>query len=103
MLIFLIEVAHILSKIIIPGGPYDKAIQVQESSFAAVQDQFLHQQTEQSNQQTNLQEQQQQLEVEQQLERNREILRMIAGAQIQLVRDQVNRWMENERDKLKKG
>lgn len=103
LLIFLIEVAPILSKILIPAGPYDKAIQVQERSFAAVQDQLLYQQTEQSNKQTDLQEQQQQLEAEQQLERNREILRMIAGAQIQLVRDQVNRWMENERNKLKKG
>lgn len=103
LLIFLIEVAPILSKILIPAGPYDKAIQVQERSFAAAQDQLLHQQTEQTSQQTNLQEQQQQLEVEQQLERNREILRMIAGSQIQLVRDQVNRWMENERNKLKKG
>ena len=102
LLIFIIEITPVFSKLLIDAGPYDKAIQVQSANFDKGQAKILEEHHEQLDQYTELQQRQRAIEADQEIERNQAILKVIAGAQVQLMQDQVKKWLENERNKLRK-
>lgn len=100
LLILMIEIAPVLSKIMAPRGPYDEALRVAETRFNNSQEDLLRQVQAQADEGSSLNVQLQQAELDQALEHKREILRIISGAQVQLVQDKVDRWLEAERKKI---
>lgn len=103
LLILMVEIAPVLSKILAPAGAYDHALRVEETRFTINQDDLLQQQQEEMRQDADLRVRLHQAEADQQVEQKNAILRLIAGAQVQLAQEQVDKWLEKERKKKGAG
>lgn len=103
LLILMVEIAPVLSKILAPAGAYDQALRVEEARFTITQEELLQQQQQESQRNADLRVRLHQAEIDLHVEQKREIMRLIAGAQVQLAQDRVEQWLEGERKKAKKG
>lgn len=103
LLILMVEIAPVLSKILAPAGAYDHALRVEETRFTIGQDDLLQQQQEEMRQDAELRVRMHRAEADQQVEQKNAILRLIAGAQVQLAQEQVEKWLEKERMKKQNG
>lgn len=99
LLIFLVEIAPIMSKILAPAGVYEAALAAKSRRYAKAQSAEDTESEEQAQHQTELRTRLRALEIDQELEQHRIILRMIADAQAQVVQKQVKDWMDGEKGK----
>ena len=98
LLILLVEIAPVVSKIMAPPGAYDEAVRIAEARFAAGQAADLHQDETQLQQRSDLRVRLHQVAVDQEVERREAILRLVADAQVRLAKEQLEQWLEEERN-----
>jgi hypothetical protein len=97
LLILMVEITPVISKIMSPQGPYDRALLVQSTRFNAAQESSLQQDQSDTESQNELATRLQQAKNEQEIEQKKEVWRLISAAQLQLVQEQLKQWMEEER------
>lgn len=100
LLIVLIETSPILAKILSPRGPYDDMLKSKEKQFSLAQDQGLKKQQMQLQQELDLQAKLNAAELKHELEDRKQTLKEVTKAKQELVQEQIDAWIAEE--KLKK-
>lgn len=103
LLILLVEIAPVLSKLLTPKGVYDYAARLAEERFKLEQEALHAQAQEKLRQQSDLRVQLEQAELHRQVDQKAAVLRLIADAQLLLVKEQVEEWVKKERENMKKS
>jgi len=101
LLILLIEISPVLAKLLAPRGPYDDGLKQVEEAYQLTQVAAIEQQKQQIHQQQLLAKNLQQAELEKEIEQQKEAMQVVADAQLELVRTQINEWLEKEKAKLR--
>lgn len=103
LLILVVEIAPVLSKLLTPRGVYDHAVRLAEEQYVLEQEARFQLAQQAAQQQSSLQVQLTQAELDRQVDQKAAVLRLIADAQLQLVKDQVDDWLKKEREKRSQG
>ncbi len=101
LLIFLIEISPILAKLLSPIGPYELGLRRAEEAYALSQKGQLDDQRRAANKQQQLQESIDQAEIEEAVAQKRKAIKALSNAQLELMQDQINEWVEKEKRKKK--
>lgn len=101
LLILMVEIAPVLSKLLTPRGVYDHAVRLAEERFSMEQEALHTQAQEKLKQQSELKVQLEQAELSRQIDQKAAVLRLVADAQLMLVKEQVDDWVRKEREKRK--
>lgn len=99
LLILMVEIAPVLSKLLTPAGVYEHATRMAETRFVIRQEELLQQEQQAADQQSDLRLRLHAEELNQQVDQKAAMLRLIADAQLKLVKDQVDNWLDKEREK----
>jgi hypothetical protein len=99
LLILMVEIAPVLSKLLTPAGAYEHATRLAETRFVISQEELAQQDQELLDRQSAMRVRLHTEELNQAVEQKAAVLRLIADAQLKLVKDQVDAWLEEERGK----
>lgn len=102
LLIFLVEISPILAKILAPKGPYEVGLKQMEKAYLVAQAAALKEEEIAATQRSQLMDNLNQAEIEQQVQQRKQALQAISKAQLELVKAQIDKWLLEEKSKLKK-
>ena len=102
LLILLIEISPILAKLLAPRGPYDEGLKRVEEAYLVGQEEVLKEQRILAENKNALLENLTKAEMEQQVRQRQKALQVLSQAQLELVKEQVEQWLNEEKGKLKK-
>ncbi|HTF80909.1 MAG TPA: DUF4407 domain-containing protein, partial [Cytophagales bacterium] len=101
LLLVCIEITPLLAKLLSPYGPYDHLLKAIEYEYEINEIASISQRNQQLNHQLTLLASIEQEKVEQQITTNKVALRLIEDAHQELVKEQLDIWVEQERMKLR--
>ena len=103
LLILLIEISPILAKLLSPPGPYEIGLQKAEEAFVINQQEALEEQRIRSESKHELIQDLSRAEREQQVRQKEQALHVLSQAQLSLVKEQIEQWLNQEKEKLRKN
>lgn len=101
LLLICIEVAPVFVKILSPYGPYDHVLKTVEYDYEIEEIASVNLRNQKLNNQLTVISGMEQLQVEHQLQQNKDTLLMIEKAHQELVKEQLDIWVEEEKKKLR--
>lgn len=101
LLILFIELSPVLAKLLSPRGPYDDLQKQTEQAFLLDRIQELKEKKISQAKQVELLQHLQSLEVQQELKRRQQTSKAVNDAKLELVRDEIDKWLEAEKAKRK--
>jgi hypothetical protein len=103
LLLISIEVAPILVKLLAPYGPYDHLLKTVEYDFEINEITSINMRNQQLNNKLTVMAAIEQSKIEQELINNEGAMNLIGEAHLELVRDQLKIWLDQEKRKLREG
>lgn len=103
LLILLIEISPILAKLLSPPGPYEIGLKKTEEAFVISQHEALTEKRILSENKNELLQDLSKAEREQRLRQKQQALHVLSQAQLSLVKEQIEQWLNEEKEKLKKN
>ena len=103
LLLISIEIAPILVKLLSPYGPYDHLLKTVEYDFEINEITAINMRNQQLNNKLTVMASIEQSKIEQELINNEGAMKLIGEAHLELVRDQLKIWLEQERDKIRES
>ena len=100
LMLALIEISPILSKILAPRGPYDEILARVEQEFYLRQRKKLEEEKLNLNKEVSLLNGLHEAEISEKVKQKQLTLRAVADARLELVQDQIDAWLEEEKDRL---
>lgn len=100
LLFALIEISPILAKILAPRGPYDEILSRVEKQFYLDQLRALEENKLRHNKEVSLLSGLQEAEVAETVKQKQQALRAVSDARLELVQDQIDAWLEEEKARL---
>ena len=100
-LFIMIETAPIFVKLIAPKGPYDDKLNAIEYAAEVDALEEVNKRNHALNRELNLLTEIDQTEMEQEIQNNKKVLRTISDAHHELIKEQVNLWLEDEKAKIR--
>ncbi len=101
LLLISIEIAPILVKLLSPYGPYDHILKTVEYEFEINEITSINMRNQQLNNKLTVMASIEQSKIEQELVNNEGAMKLIGEAHLELVRDQLKIWLEQEKRKIK--
>lgn len=101
LLLIFIEIAPIVAKLLSPFGPYDHLLKTIEYDYEIEEISSINLRNQKLNNQLTLLASVEQQKVEQQVMNNKETMHLIEKAHLELVREQLAIWVEQEKIKLR--
>jgi hypothetical protein len=101
LLLICIEIAPIFAKLLSPLGPYDHLLKTVEYEYEIEEISSINIRNQKLNNQLTLISSMEQQQVEQQVTHNKETLALIEEAHRELLKEQLNIWVEKEKVKLR--
>jgi hypothetical protein len=101
LLLIFIEIAPILAKLLSPFGPYDHLLKTVEYDYEIEEISSINLRNQKLNNQLTLLASVEQQKVEQQVMNNKETMHLIEKAHLELVKEQLAIWVEQEKFKLR--
>ena len=103
LLLISIEVAPILVKLLSPYGPYDHLLKTVEYEFEINEITSINMRNQQLNNKLTVMASIEQSKIEQELINNEGAMNLIGEAHLELVRDQLKIWLDQEKRKIREG
>jgi hypothetical protein len=103
LLLISIEIAPILVKLLSPYGPYDHILKTVEYEFEINEITSINMRNQQLNNKLTVMARIEQSKIEQELINNEGAMKLIGEAHLELVRDQLKIWLEQEKRKIKEN
>lgn len=100
LLLFGIETAPILVKLLSPYGPYDNLLKVREYEFELKEVEAVNELNQQLNAKLTLSAGMEKQRMELEMKQNEESILMMNEAQRELMREQLKRWIREEKSKI---
>jgi len=101
LLLIAIEVAPILVKLLSPYGPYDHLLKTIEYNYEIDEITAINMRNQQLNNKLTMMASIEQNKIEQELKNNEGAMKLIGEAHLELVKDQLKIWIDEEREKIK--
>ncbi|NQW27549.1 MAG: DUF4407 domain-containing protein [Flammeovirgaceae bacterium] len=102
LLLISIEIAPILVKLLSPYGPYDHLLKTIEYDFEIDEITAVNMRNQQLNNKLTIMASIEQDKVEQELKNNEGAMRLIGDAHLEIVKAQLEVWVDDEKDKIRK-
>ena len=102
LLILLVEISPLLAKILSSRGPYDEIMHKIEQRFYLDQLEEINQRKLELNQKFDMSTSIHEAQVQHELKRRKETLRAITDAQLALIKEQIEEWLQTEKENLRK-
>ena len=102
LLLIAIEVAPILVKLLSPYGPYDHLLKTIEYDFEIDEITAVNMRNQQLNNKLTIMASIEQDKVEQELKNNEGSMKLIGEAHLEIVKAQLEVWVDEEKDKIRK-
>lgn len=99
----LIEISPILAKILAPRGPYDEILSRVERQFQLAQLRMLEEDKLRMHKEVSLLNGLQEAEVAETVKQKQQALRAVSDARLELVQDQIDAWLAEEKARLERG
>ncbi len=99
LLLIAIETAPILTKLLSPYGPYDHKLRTVEYEYEIEEVNAINARNYALNSRLTMLAGLQKEQVEQEMDNNREVMELVRNAHLQLVKEQLDEWVEKERQK----
>jgi uncharacterized membrane protein YwzB len=100
LLLIAIEIAPILVKLLSPYGPYDHLLRTIEYKFEIDEITSINLRNQQLNNKLTVLANLEQQKVEQEISNNEGAMKLISEAHLELVRDQLRVWLDEEKEKI---
>ena len=101
LLLIAIEIAPILVKLLSPYGPYDHLLKTIEYNFEIDEITAINMRNQQLNNKLTLMASVEQGKIEQELKNNEGAMKLIGEAHLELVKEQLKIWIDQEKEKIK--
>ncbi len=101
LLLIAIEIAPILVKLLSPYGPYDHLLKTIEYDFEIDEISSINTRNQQLNNKLTVLASVEQNRLEQELKNNEGAMKLIGEAHLELVKEQLKIWIEQEKDKIR--
>ncbi len=101
LLLISIEIAPILVKLLSPYGPYDHLLKTIEYEFEIDEITAINMRNQQLNNKLTVMASVEQSKIDQELKNNEGAMKLIGEAHLELVKEQLKIWMDQEKDKIK--
>lgn len=101
LLILMVEIAPVLSKLLTPAGAYEQASRLVEDRFIRQHENNIEEEQRMTEQASALRVKLHGMETDEATAQKSAMMRLMAEAQLQLVKDKVAEWLETERKKGK--
>jgi hypothetical protein len=101
LLIIAIEIAPILVKLLSPYGPYDHLLKTIEYDFEIDEITAINMRNQQLNNKLTVMASVEQNKIEQELKNNEGAMKLIGEAHLELVKEQLKIWIDQEKEKIK--
>ncbi|MFZ9981216.1 MAG: DUF4407 domain-containing protein [Cyclobacteriaceae bacterium] len=100
LLLIAIEIAPILVKLLSPYGPYDHLLKTLEYEFEMDEIAAINMRNQQLNSKLTVMAGIEQSQLEQEIRNNEGTMKLIGEAHLELVREQLKLWLEEEKEKI---
>jgi hypothetical protein len=101
LLLIAVEIAPILVKLLSPYGPYDHLLKTIEYNYEIDEITAINMRNQQLNNKLTLMANIEQSKIEQELQNNEGAMKLIGEAHLELVKEQLKIWIDQEREKIK--
>jgi hypothetical protein len=101
LLLIAVEIAPILVKLLSPYGPYDHLLKTIEYNYEIDEITAINMRNQQLNNKLTLMASVEQSKIEQELQNNEGAMKLIGEAHLELVKEQLKIWIDQEREKIK--
>ena len=101
LLLIAIEIAPILVKLLSPYGPYDHLLKTIEYDFEIDEITAINRRNQQLNNKLTVMASVEQHKIEQELKNNEGAMKLIGEAHLELVKEQLKIWIDQEKDKIR--
>lgn len=101
LLLIAIEIAPILVKLLSPYGPYDHVLKTMEYEFEIEEITSINMRNQQLNNQLTVMASIEQNKLDQEIKNNEGAMKLIGEAHLELVKEQLQIWLEEEKEKIK--
>ena len=102
LLLIAIEIAPILVKLLSPYGPYDHLLKTIEYDFEIDEITSVNMRNQQLNNKLTVMASIEQDKVDQELKNNEGAMKLIGEAHLEIVKTQLEVWVDEEKDKIRK-
>jgi hypothetical protein len=100
LLLFAIETAPILVKLLSPYGPYDNLLKVREYEYELREIESVNALNQQLNSKLTVEMGKEHIQIDAELEQNKQAQEMINDAQLELMREELKLWLQEEKNRI---